>query len=128
MEKLGQKVAAKDVEALSQARVFAPRSMPLPGTEEMLRRMLGPLMAGTPDYDMLSPGLATAVREQLPMTNGIFAGAGAIKSVTFVGPGAQGGDTFDVEFEKGVFRWSLLLSADGKKIEGLRFAPAPPRN
>jgi hypothetical protein len=128
MEKLGQKVAARDIETLSQARLFAPRSTPLPGTEAMLRKLLAQLIAGAPDYDMLSPELANATRQQLPRMQGQFAGLGSIKSVMFVAVGAQGGDTFDVEFEKGAQRWSLSLSADGTKIEGARFGPAPPKN
>jgi hypothetical protein len=67
MEKLGQEVSAKDIDALSVTSLFAPRSTPLPGTEAMLRKMLGMLVAGAPDYDMLSPGLADATRQQLPV-------------------------------------------------------------
>jgi hypothetical protein len=51
-----------------------------------------------------------------------------MKGMTFVGPGAIGGDAFDVQFEKGALRWSPTLSADGKKIEGALFGPAPPGN
>jgi hypothetical protein len=127
LEKLGQKVAAKEIDKLSEAKLFSLRSTPLPGTEAMLRKMLDQLARGEPDYDQMSASLANATRQQLPMIQGQLTDVGAIKSVTFVGPGGQGGDTYDVEFEKGAQRWSLSLSADGK-VDGSRFGPIPPKS
>jgi hypothetical protein len=127
LEKLGQKVSAKDIDALSEAKLFSPRATPLPGTEAALRKAIDQLARGEPDYDQLSPGLADATRQQLPSIKERLAGLGALKSVTFVGPAPQGGDAYDVVFEKGALRWSLALSDDGK-IAGSFFGPAPPKN
>jgi hypothetical protein len=128
MAKLGQKVSAGDIDALSEAKLFTPRSTPLPGSEQMLRKMLATISAGEPDYDMLSPGFANLTRQQLPMLQGQLAPMGAVTGVTFVSPGAQGGDTYQVEFEKGVQRWTLILSADEKKVDGALFGPGQPKN
>jgi CubicO group peptidase (beta-lactamase class C family) len=38
---------------------------PDPGSEAALRRMIGELQVGQPNYDLLSPGLANATRQQL---------------------------------------------------------------
>ena len=127
LEKLGEKPAAGDINTLSRAKLFAPRSTPLPGTEAMLRKMLDQLARGEPDYNLMAPGLQNATREQLPMLQSRLKDLGPLKSVTFVGPGPQGGDTYDAEFEKGGQRWTLSLSADGK-VDGSRFGPLPPKN
>jgi hypothetical protein len=127
MQKQGQRVSSKSVEALSVARLFGPRAIALPGTEALLRKLLGQIAEDKPDYDMLSAGLGNAVRQQMPVVQARLRDLGAIKAVAFVQPGTQGGDTYDVEFEKGALRWTLIPSPDGKKIEGAVFGPAPSR-
>jgi hypothetical protein len=127
LEKLGQKPAAKDIDALSQARLFAPRSTPLPGTEAALRTMIEGIVKGAPDYSKMGPGLANATRDQLEAMQGRLAVLGAMKSMTFFAPGPQGGDVYDIVFENGGVRWSIVLDAEGKATGSL-YSSMPPAN
>jgi CubicO group peptidase (beta-lactamase class C family) len=85
-----------------------------PGSEAALRRMIEELRAGKPDYDLMSPGLANATRQQLPGLQSMIAGMGPLQSVTFKGVGPGGADIYQVKFEKGSLDYRIWLGADGK--------------
>ena len=125
LERLGQKPASQDVAVLSQAALFHIRETPLPGTEVALRRMIETNARGQPDYDRYAPGLADAVRLQLPAVQARLAALGPIQSVTFRGPSMNGGDSFEVKFANGDLLWSISLTPDGK-VGGANFSPVPP--
>jgi CubicO group peptidase (beta-lactamase class C family) len=85
-----------------------------PGSEAALRRMIEELRVGKPDYDLLSPGLGNATRQQLPQLQSMIVGLGALQSVNFKGVGPGGADIYQVKFEKGSLEYRIWLGADGK--------------
>jgi hypothetical protein len=48
-----------------------------PGSEAAVRRMIGELRAGKPNYDLMSPGLANLTRQQLPQIQSMMTEKGA---------------------------------------------------
>jgi DNA-binding CsgD family transcriptional regulator len=106
------------------ARVSAPASVPAPGTEAALRRLVAGLASGSPDYDKLSPQFAEVVRRDLPMTHPMFSSMGQLKSVTFRGRGAKGDDVYNLMFAKGEVTMSARLDAEGRNAGGILAPPA----
>lgn len=125
LERLGAEPAAS-ITAASREQVFAPRSVPTAGTEVALRSLIAGLKNGSPDYDKLSPQFAEVVRQNLPMTTGMFASMGELKSVTFREPGVMGGDAYDVVFASGRLSMSVALDAGGRIDGGMIQPLAPP--
>ena len=76
--------------------------------------MIEELRLGKPNYDLLSPGLASATREQLPQLQAMISGMGALRSVTFKGVGPGGADIYQIKFEKGSLDYRIWLGPDGK--------------
>jgi hypothetical protein len=125
LEQLKQKPRATDIETLSQARLFAPRSTPQPGTEAAVRRMSEENARGEPNYDLMSPEMAQVTRAQIEGLQRTFSSFGALKSVKFIEVDPQGADTYEVAYANATTRWTILLSPDGKTVmAGVR--PAPP--
>lgn len=90
-------------------------------TEASLRRYIDALENGQPNYNEMSPGLAAAVRQQLPAILEIIKKVGAFQSLTFIGVGSDGWDVYDAKFANDVLEWRVKpLAADGK-VEGRRF-------
>jgi CubicO group peptidase (beta-lactamase class C family) len=88
-----------------------------PGSEAALRRMIEEVRMGKPNYDLMSPGLADVVRQQLPQLQKAVVELGALQSVAFKGVGPAGPDIYLVSFEKGSLEYRIWLGPDGK-IEG----------
>jgi hypothetical protein len=63
---------------------------------------------------MMSPGLANATRQQLTGIESMFAGFGALQSITFKGVGPAGADIYQVKFEKASIDYCIWLAPDGK--------------
>jgi cyanophycinase len=103
------------------AKRFAEQK-PAEGSEAAIRKNIADVSAGTPDYDTMSPGLAAATRQQLDGVKALFAGMGAVKSVTFKRVEQSGADVYVVEFEHGSTEWRIVMGPDGK-IDGLSFRP-----
>lgn len=127
LTRLGQPAVA-DIGAASQSQVFAPRSTPMPGSEAAVRRLIGWLASNTPDYAEMSPQLAEATREQLPVLHKMMTELGAVQGVRFVEVGPQGGDNYEVTFAGGVRRIGVVLGADGKIMGAGIGLPPPPRS
>ncbi|HEX4810739.1 MAG TPA: serine hydrolase [Bryobacteraceae bacterium] len=87
---------------------------PAPGSEAALRRMIEELRIGKPNYDLMSPGLADATRQQLSQLQPMVVALGALQSVNFKGVGPGGADIYRVKFEKGSLEYRIWLSPDGK--------------
>ena len=85
-----------------------------PGSEGAVRRMIDELRTGKPNYDLMSPGLAEATRQQLPRLQSMIAAMGALQSVIFKGVGPGGADIYQVNFEKNSVDYRIWLGADGK--------------
>ena len=84
-----------------------------PESEAAVRRMVEELRAGRPNYDLMSPRLADATREQLPGLQTMMTEKGALQSVTFKGVGPGGADIYEVKFEKGSLDYRVWLRPDG---------------
>jgi bla regulator protein BlaR1 len=104
--------AAREIEGKLQARVKA--QTPSPGSEAAVRKMIQWTVSGKPDDAAMSPGLAKAMREQLPTLQPMLAKLGAVQSVTFLGVGPGGNDVYDVRQERGITHWNIALDAQGK--------------
>ena len=101
---------------------------PAPGSEAAVRRMIAELQAGEPNYDLMSPGLADATRQQLTGIQSVLNGMGPLQSVIFTGVGPGGADIYQVNFEKASIDYRVWLSADGKvdrATMGPSDSPAP---
>jgi hypothetical protein len=127
----GREMAAKrldDAEAkkiADAAAAFAKRfkdQTAASGSAAALRRMVEELQQGKPNYDLMSPGLADATRQQLPQIQPVIAQLGALRSVTFKSVGPGGADVYSVQFEKGALEYRIWLSPDGK-VDSANFRP-----
>jgi hypothetical protein len=124
LERLGQSPAASDIDALSQLRVFTPRSTAQPGGEAAVRRMSDENARGEPNYDLMSPELGQATRNQLEGLKRLFTELGPIQSVRFMEVGPQGADQYEARYANGTVMWTILLDADGKTATaGVRRLP-----
>ncbi|HXB68382.1 MAG TPA: serine hydrolase [Candidatus Acidoferrales bacterium] len=85
-----------------------------PGGETALRQMVEDLGLGKPNYDLMSPGLAEATRQQLPQLQSMISKLGAMQSMVFKGVGPGGADIYSVRFEKGALEYRIWLGVDGK--------------
>jgi bla regulator protein BlaR1 len=92
-------------------------NVPSPGTENSIRRYIGSLERGQPNYDGMSPALAETAREQMPTILEGIKKLGAFKAITFKGVGADGWDIYVTAFENGKYQWRIApLSADCKVL------------
>jgi CubicO group peptidase (beta-lactamase class C family) len=93
-----------------------------PGAEGALRRIIGELHDGKPNYDLMSQRLAQATRQQLSRLQPLLGRLGSVVSVSFNGVGPGGADIYEVNFENGSAEWRIALD-EGGKIDGLLFRP-----
>ena len=95
---------------------------PAPGAEEAIRRSIQELRSGAPNYELMSPQLAEATRQQLPQLQSAMEQLGALQSLKFKEVGASGEDVYEVGFEHARTEWRIVLGAGGK-MTGLTFRP-----
>jgi 3-oxoadipate enol-lactonase len=93
-----------------------------PGTEDALKRVLGELQRGAPDYSRMGPDLADNVRKQVDPTKRFLTALGPIKSLTFDSTGPGGADVFIVAFQRAWIEWRIKLG-DGGRIDFLMMKP-----
>lgn len=104
------------------------RATARPGSEEAVRRILGELARGEPDYSLMSPQLAQATRAQLPAMQPMLQSLGEIRSITFVEAGPTGGDVFSVQLENGSLTFQIMRDENGVTVgAGMRPGAPPPR-
>jgi hypothetical protein len=94
-----------------------------PKAEETLRAIISSIQAGQLDYDLMTPGLATKVREQEATVTPLVQGFGALEAVRHVAV-ENGADLFLATFADQATQWIIGLNAEGK-VELLLFRPAP---
>ncbi|RPI60660.1 MAG: hypothetical protein EHM50_07020 [Lysobacterales bacterium] len=124
LERLGQSPAASEIDALSELRVFTPRSTAQPGAEAAVRRLSDENMRGEPNYDLMSPELGQATRNQLEGLKRLFTELGPIESVKFMEVGPQGADQYEVRYANGTAVWTILLDSAGRTVmAGVRRLP-----
>jgi D-alanyl-D-alanine carboxypeptidase len=114
MKRLDDAAAKKVADAAATFDKRFKDQTPAPGSEAAVRRIIAETQAGTPNYDLMSPGLADAVRQQLPQTQAMINGMGALQSVIFKGVGPGGADIYQVNFEKASIDYRVWLGEDGK--------------
>jgi hypothetical protein len=113
LERLGVSRAGVEIDAVSQSRVFAPRTTQQPGGEATIRRVSEEIARGEPNYDLLSPQMADLTRRQLAVMKERFSSLGPVESVTFVEV-SPNGDVYEVRYANGGLRWIISLTSDGK--------------
>lgn len=94
-----------------------------PGSEAALRKLIGGLASGQPDYDAMTPAFADLNRRQLTQLQSTLSGLGALQTVTFKSVGPPGPDIYEVKFQKGAQEWRIWLSPEGK-VDSANFRPA----
>ena len=114
LERLGVSRAGVEIDAVSQSRVFEPRTTRQPGGEATVRRVSEELARGEPNYDLLTPQMADVTRRQLTALKERFSSLGPVQSVTFVEVAPSGGDVYEVRYANGGLRWIISLTSDGK--------------
>jgi pimeloyl-ACP methyl ester carboxylesterase len=105
-------------------RFATGEAAPSPGAEATLRRAIGGLQQGAPDYAVFDPRIGPNLRPQVVGIRDQLAPYGAIQSVTFKGKGPDGVDIFIVAYAKRSLDWRMILGPDGK-VTGLFFKPIP---
>jgi CubicO group peptidase (beta-lactamase class C family) len=96
---------------------------PAPGSEAAVRRMIDGIRSGKPNYDLMSPGLADATRQQLSGLQSTLSSLGSLQSITFKGVGPGGADIYQVKFDKDSFDYRIWLAPDGK-VDSANFRPS----
>jgi len=114
---------ATAVEYLREERRIANK--PFYGSEKALRRMIDQNRNGSPDYEMMSKGLAEAFNEQLPDSRRLLNSLGDLISVEFIGVSpVDDSDVYAVRFSEAQTEWRL--SMDGSdKIDSASFRVVP---
>ncbi len=120
--RIADAIAAPLLAAATRTAQRVKGQQPAPESQGAVRQLLAGLATGKPDYERMSPGLATVTRDQLTWLQPWIGGLGALKSLTFHAVEAQGGDQWDAEFEKGEVRVEIHLGNDGR-LMSIRFPP-----
>jgi hypothetical protein len=102
---------AQQIAAATAAKVESQTATP--ASEAALRRVIGGIQTGNPNFAEMSPELAKATREQLPQLEALLKKLGAVQSVEFRGVGGLGWDAYDVKQEHGLSQWKIALGPDG---------------
>lgn len=124
---LSRLAAAKraEIQADIDARVKAQTASP--GSEAALRRLIGELRLGKPNYDLMSSALARQTRRQLTEEQATLAKLGVLQSLTFKSVGPAGPNIYQATFEKGSLEWRIWLNLDGSVDYFNYRAVSPPR-
>ena len=96
-----------DIDSRVKAQVASP------GSEVAVRRLIGELQRGEPNYDLMQGTLARRTRRQLTKDQATIAKLGALKSLTFKRVGPAGPNIYQATFEKGSLEWRIWLNLDG---------------
>jgi len=112
----GQNTRFLTVEALPAGapRTVSRRSMPMPGSEDALRRFIEALGRGEPNYDQMTPQLAEYTREKLELYQAIMAKLGAVRAMSFRAATWSGNDIYMVQFANGSAEWRIGLAKEGR--------------
>jgi hypothetical protein len=101
--------------ARDQAVRPAPqRRSPLPGSEQALREYIDALGRGAPNYDNMTPQVATNTRQQLLLYRAVLARLGTLRAMSFRTVTAAGNDVYVAHFSNGSADWRIGLVKDGK--------------
>jgi len=90
------------------------RRSPVPGSEQALREYIDALGRGAPNYDEMTPQVATSTRQQLLLYRAVLAKLGTLRAMSFRAVTAAGNDLYIVHFSNGSADWRIGLVKDGK--------------
>jgi BlaR1 peptidase M56/VHL beta domain len=90
-----------------------PRTVPLAGSEAMLRQYIEAIDRGEPNYDRMTSEVASQTRQQLPFNQAILARLGALRAMSFRGVSSLGSDVYIAHFANGSAEWRIGLVKDG---------------
>lgn len=85
-----------------------------PRSEPALRTYIEALRAGTVDYGRLSVEVAQRTRERQAEFSHLMVALRKVQRISFVGVAPDGADVFDILFDNGPMRWTILPTADGQ--------------
>ena len=94
-------------------RAVSPRSVPLAGSEEMLRQYIEAMGRGEPNYERMTAEVAAQTRRQLPFDQAILSRLGPLRAMSFRGVSALGSDIYIAHFANGSAEWRIGLVKDG---------------
>jgi hypothetical protein len=102
-------------DARDQAVRPAPqRRSPVPGSEHALREYIDALSRGAPNYDNMTPQVATNTRQQLLLYQAVLARLGTLRALSFRGVTAAGNDLYIAHFSNGSAEGRIGLVKEGK--------------
>jgi CubicO group peptidase (beta-lactamase class C family) len=116
-KRLDDAEAKRITDALADVARRVKDQTAMPGSEAALRGLIEGLISGQPNYDLMSPGLAAATRQQLSQLQAMVKPRGALQSLSFKGVGPAGADIYNVKFENGTWEYRIGL-VDGKIAGG----------
>jgi hypothetical protein len=90
-------------------RRSAPRTAPLAGSEDTLRRYIEAIGRGQPDYDRMTSEVAAQTRQQLVLYQAILGRLGGLQAMSFRGVSGSGNDIYMVHFANGTAEWRIGL-------------------
>lgn len=105
--------ASKRVEIQADIDRRVKAQVPSPGSAAAIRRVIGELRLGKPNYDLMSSELARRTRRQVAEHQVTLAKLGALQSLNFKGVGAAGPNIYEAKFENGSLEWRIWLNLDG---------------
>lgn len=105
--------AAKRAEIQADIDRRVKAKVAYPGSEAAVRRIIGELRLGKPNYDLMSSALARLTRRQITQQQATIAKLGALQSLTFKGVGPAGPNIYQATFDKGSLEWRIWLNLDG---------------
>jgi beta-lactamase regulating signal transducer with metallopeptidase domain len=85
-----------------------------PGTDIAIRRLVDEFQHRHVDYRDFTPQFSLIARQNEQHTEETIANLGALRSMTFKGVDAGGGEIYNLNFVNGTLEWRIALALDGK--------------
>jgi hypothetical protein len=113
----GQSMRYLTIQADAHKQAVRPapqRRSPVPGSEQALREYIDALGRGVPNYDDMTPQVATNTRQQLLLYRAVLARLGTLRAMSFRAVTAAGNDVYIAHFSNGSADWRIGLVKEGK--------------
>jgi hypothetical protein len=95
-------------------RPASQRRSPVAGSEQALREYIDALGRGAPNYDDMTPQVATNTRQQLLLYRAVLARLGTLRAMSFRTVTPNGNDVYIAHFSNGSAEWRIGLVKEGK--------------
>jgi hypothetical protein len=111
----GQRTRFLNIQPTDAGEPWATRrAMPMPGSEEALRRYIDAIVRGEPNYEQMTPEVAAQTSQQLLLNQAVLAKLGALRAMSFRGATQLGNDIYMVHFANGTAEWRIGLVKEGR--------------